>query len=228
MCFFKKKLKKIQTLRLDVHNVCGFVRVATSSTCTLMKFLRTCFLHLIWDDQFNGRPHAVSVICFLFSLLLYDQFLQPWGHLFFRFGSTSCCMWNQSKCFTSEVCFPVCTFDSPSQRREQRGVHKVLQDNTHLHTHRFSINPMWELPKTETVCMCVWVSIVLEMGSGRKAPPLYFPLSPQSDDDVARGAWSCGASWEMTFRPQLTKRRAKTHSHTGACACACMCSLCTG
>lgn len=63
---------------------------------------------------------------------------------------------------------------SSSQHEQKRGVQKASKTVDHLHTHKFCRN----LCKSFSCCNqnCVCVSIVLETGSGRKAPPLYFPL----------------------------------------------------
>lgn len=65
---------------------------------------------------------------------------------------------------------------SSSQHEQKSGVKKALKTAAHLHIHKFCIN-QWKsfsCPTQNSVCS----SIVLETGSGRKAPPLYFPLLP--------------------------------------------------
>lgn len=50
------------------------------------------------------------------------------------------------------------------------------------------------LPKTQQL------PIVLEIVSGRKAPPLCFPLVAQSDDDVSESPGAARHHGETTFR----------------------------
>lgn len=56
------------------------------------------------------------------------------------------------------------------------------------------------LPKTQRL------PIVLEIVSGRKAPPLCFPLVAQSDNDVTESPGAARHRGEMTFRARARSR----------------------
>lgn len=87
----------------------------------------------------------------------------------------------------------------PSQHDQQTGVHK---------THKYGIHHL-----VTDQCVCVYVSPhCIGDVFGKERPRLF--ISPRHPEWQWQhgGAWSCMASWEITFGPQKTKTRAHTHS----------------
>lgn len=77
----------------------------------------------------------------------------------------------------------------------QNQVNKAWNKHTQNHTVHMPFPSIYAFPVGPyTVCVCVCVSIVLEIGSGRKTPPLYFsPRRPEWQchhrGAVHRGKW---------------------------------------